>query len=74
MPISSLSDQHVDWLERTVTGEAQECHADGYRQLEARELLAKLAPADPMVLELVYLLSRPHLAFPLLKTPAISGI
>jgi len=59
VPISALSDQHVDWLERTVTDESEAFHADGHRQLEAREMLAwmlaKLSPADRMVLELVYL-------------------
>ncbi|MBI4793034.1 MAG: RNA polymerase sigma factor [Deltaproteobacteria bacterium] len=59
VPISSLSDQHVDWLERTVSSEAEQYHASASRQIEARELLdlllAKLSPADRMVLELVHL-------------------
>jgi len=59
VPISSLSEQHVDWLERTVTDEAEQSHDFGKRQMEAREtlglVLAKLSPEDRMVLELVYL-------------------
>lgn len=59
VPISSLSEQHVDWLERTVTDESEQSHDLGNRQMEAREtlalVLAKLSPEDRMVLELVYL-------------------
>ncbi|MBI5558228.1 MAG: RNA polymerase sigma factor [Deltaproteobacteria bacterium] len=59
VPISSLSDQHIDWLERTVCGDCDQLTTAEVRQVEARDLLtwllAKLSPADRMVIELVHL-------------------
>ena len=59
LPVSSLSERHLEWLDRFVSDQAmQKCRQERKRS-EAREILSwvlgQLTPADRMVLELVYL-------------------
>lgn len=57
VPMSSLGDEHREWLDRVAAG--PESLDDAARQAEAREVLeyalSKLSAEDRMVLELVYL-------------------
>jgi RNA polymerase sigma-70 factor (ECF subfamily) len=58
MPISSLTENHQEWLKQVVAAESIQSLEEKGRQLEAKELLhgalAQLAPDDRMVLESVY--------------------
>lgn len=57
--MSSLGDEHREWLERVETSSTGVSIEDIGRQVEARDVLnwalARLTPEDRMVLELVYL-------------------
>ena len=59
VPMSSLSDEHRDWLEKVISTESSLAADEKALRQEAREVLdwalSKLAAADRMVLELVYL-------------------
>lgn len=59
VPMSTLTEKHQNWLEEVMSGESEQSLNEDGIQREARELLdwalAKLAPEDRMVLELVYL-------------------
>jgi RNA polymerase sigma-70 factor (ECF subfamily) len=58
-PMSTLTENHRDWLEKTLSNQSELSFHDRGRQKEARELLdwalGKLSAKDRMVLELVYL-------------------
>jgi len=57
--MSSLTEEHQEWLERVVSNRSGQSFDDKASQREARELLDwaldRLSPGDRMVLELVYL-------------------
>ncbi len=57
VPMSSLGDEHREWLERAASGTASV--EDIAREAEAREVLdyalSKLSPQDRMVLTLIYM-------------------
>jgi len=59
VPMSSLTEEHQEWLERVVSNRSGQSFDDKASQREARELLDwaldRLSPGDRMVLELVYL-------------------
>ena len=59
LPMSSLTEEHQEWLERVVSNRSGQSFDDKASQREARELLDwaldRLSPGDRMVLELVYL-------------------
>ena len=63
LPMSSLTEDHVRWLEQAVADQASQAFYENGAQREGREILDwamdKLSPADRMVLELVYLEGRP---------------
>ena len=58
LPISSLSENHQEWLKQVIATDSAQVLIEKGRQQEARELLkralAKLPPDDRMVLELIY--------------------
>jgi RNA polymerase sigma-70 factor (ECF subfamily) len=58
LPISSLTDDHQEWLNQVMAADSARDLAEKGRQQEARELLewglAQLSPDDRLVLELVY--------------------
>ena len=58
LPISSLTEDHQEWLNQVVAADSAQALVEQGRQQEARELLewglAKLSPDDRMVLELMY--------------------
>jgi RNA polymerase sigma-70 factor (ECF subfamily) len=57
--MSSLGDEHREWIEHTLSEPSGGSLDDIGRQIEAREVLdwalARLTPEDRMVLELVYM-------------------
>lgn len=59
LPMSSLTEEHREWLEKVVSNRSGQSFDDKASQKEARELLNwaldRLSPGDRMVLELVYL-------------------
>lgn len=59
MPLSELTDNHHQWLERAAEGPATADFAQGQGRKEAEEILrwalARLGPEDRMVLELTHL-------------------
>lgn len=59
VPLSSLSENHRNWLENALSDQSDLTHQDAGSQQEAKELLdwalGKLSPKDRMVLEMVYL-------------------
>jgi RNA polymerase sigma-70 factor (ECF subfamily) len=59
LPMSSLTEEHREWLEKGVSNRSGQSFDDKASQKEARELLNwaldRLSPGDRMVLELVYL-------------------
>jgi RNA polymerase sigma-70 factor (ECF subfamily) len=59
LPMSSLTEEHQEWLERVVSNRSGQSFDDKASQREVRELLDwaldRLSPGDRMVLELVYL-------------------
>ncbi len=59
VPISSLSERHLEWLDKFTANQAMQHSLQDKNCLEAKEILAwvfaKLPPADRMVLELIYL-------------------
>ncbi len=59
LPMSDLTDNHRDWLEKTLSNESGQSFYEKGHEKEARELLdwalSKLSARDRMVLELVYL-------------------
>jgi RNA polymerase sigma-70 factor (ECF subfamily) len=59
LPMSSLTEEHREWLEKVVSNRSGQSFDDKASQKEARELLdwalARLSPGDRMVLELVSL-------------------
>lgn len=59
IPLSQLSEQHQDWLDRLTEHQSEESFAHLARQREARDILdqalAQLSPDDRLVLSLVYL-------------------
>jgi RNA polymerase sigma-70 factor (ECF subfamily) len=58
-PMSDLTENHRDWLEKTLSNQSDKSFHEKGREREARELLdwglSKLSTRDRMVLELVYL-------------------
>ena len=62
LPMSSLREEHREWLERVMSDRSDQSFDDGVSQEKARELLEwaldRLSPEDRMVLELVYLEGR----------------
>jgi RNA polymerase sigma-70 factor (ECF subfamily) len=59
LPMSSLAEEHQEWLEKILSNRSGQSFDDKASQREARELLDwaldRLSPGDRMVLELVYL-------------------
>ncbi|MDO9514501.1 MAG: RNA polymerase sigma factor [Syntrophales bacterium] len=59
VPMSSLTQQHQEWLENVMSDTSDQAFAEHGSRKEAREVLdwalAKLSAEDRMVLELVYL-------------------
>ena len=59
VPMSSLAEEHQEWLEKVVSNRSGQSFDDRNSQKKARELLDwaldRLSPGDRMVLELVYL-------------------
>jgi RNA polymerase sigma-70 factor (ECF subfamily) len=59
LPMSSLTEEHQEWLEKVLSNRSGQSFDDKASQREARELLDwaldRLSPGDRMVLELVYL-------------------
>jgi len=59
LPMSSLTEEHQEWLENVVSNRSGQSFDDRNSQEKARELLDwaldRLSPEDRMVLELVYL-------------------
>ncbi len=59
MPMSSLSEEHQEWLEKVASNRSRQSFDDKDSQKKARELLDwaldRLSPEDRLVLELVYL-------------------
>ncbi len=59
IPLSALSEEHQNWLERFTEHQSNESFDSLARQREAREILdqalARLSPDDRLVLSLVYL-------------------
>ena len=59
MPMSSLTEEHKEWLEKVASDRSHQSFDDMDSQKKARELLNwaldRLSPEDRMVLELVYL-------------------
>jgi RNA polymerase sigma-70 factor (ECF subfamily) len=59
LPMSSLTEEHQEWLERVGSNRSGQSFDNKASQREARELLDwaldRLSPGDRMVLELVYL-------------------
>ena len=59
VPMSSLSEEHQEWLEKIALNRSHQSFHDKDSQKRARELLDwaldRLSPEDRMVLELVYL-------------------
>jgi RNA polymerase sigma-70 factor (ECF subfamily) len=59
LPMSSLAEEHREWLEKVVSNRSGESFDDKDSRKKARELLDwaldRLSPEDRMVLELVYL-------------------
>jgi RNA polymerase sigma-70 factor (ECF subfamily) len=62
-PLSSLGEDHTDWLENTMARESGASFDSGESRMMARDLmmraLAQLSPADRAVIELVHLEERP---------------
>ncbi|HEY3277044.1 MAG TPA: RNA polymerase sigma factor [Syntrophorhabdaceae bacterium] len=62
IPMSSLSEQHREWLETTLSDRSSAAFYEHNPEREAREVLdwaiGALSPADRMALELVYLEGR----------------
>ncbi len=62
-PMSSLDEDHADWLENTMTEEPDASFNRNESRMMAREItmmaLAQLSPADRTVIELVHLEERP---------------
>jgi len=62
LPMSSLSEEHQEWLEGVMSDRSDQSFDDKVSQEKARELLTwaldRLSPEDRMVLELVYLEGR----------------
>jgi RNA polymerase sigma-70 factor (ECF subfamily) len=62
-PISSLGEEHADWLEKTEAGEPEASFNRAESRIMARDLmmraLAQLSPGDRAVIELVHLEERP---------------
>lgn len=62
-PMSSLDEDHADWLENTMTEEPDASFDRAESRMMAREItmmaLAQLSPADRAVIELVHLEERP---------------
>ncbi len=59
LPMSSLTEQHKDWMEQVIADQSKRSFFEHGAQKEARELLDwaldRLSAEDRMVLELVYL-------------------
>lgn len=59
IPLSSLNEEHQEWLETVIDGRARKAFDGNESRKEARELLqlamAELSPEDRMVLTLVHL-------------------
>jgi len=59
MPMSSLTEEYQEWLEKVVSNRSDQSFEDKDSQKKAREFLDwaldRLSPEDRMVLELVYL-------------------
>ena len=62
-PMSSLDEEHADWLENTKAGEPETAFDRSESRMMARDVvmraLAHLSPADRAVIELVHLEERP---------------
>ena len=62
-PMSSLGEEHADWLEKTMAGEPEYSFDRAESRMMARDILmralAHLSPADRAVIELVHLEERP---------------
>ena len=62
-PMSSLDEEHADWLENTKAGEPETAFDRTESRMMARDVvmraLAHLSPADRAVIELVHLEERP---------------
>jgi RNA polymerase sigma-70 factor (ECF subfamily) len=62
-PMSSLGEEHAEWLENTMTGRSGASFESAESGMMARDLmmraLAQLSPADRAVIELVHLEERP---------------
>ncbi len=58
-PVSTLSENHQDWLDRVMANQSNEAFNDQRSQKEAKEVLAwalgKLSAEDRMIIEMVYL-------------------
>lgn len=59
VPMSSLTEKHQDWLEKTISDQSSDSFSEKGSQKEAGELLDwaldRLSAGDRMVLELIYL-------------------
>ncbi|MEN6617258.1 MAG: RNA polymerase sigma factor, partial [Syntrophorhabdus sp.] len=59
IPMSSLGDEHREWIEKITSGSSGTSAEEAASQVEAREILswalARLTPEDRMVLELIYM-------------------
>ncbi len=64
IPMSQLSDTHREWLENTITEDADRTFDENGRIADAREILQwalnRLSAADRMVIDLVYLEDLSH--------------
>lgn len=64
LPMSQLTDAHREWLENTISEDAEKTFDENEQIEHARELLKwalnKLSAADRMVIDLVYLEERSH--------------
>ncbi len=62
-PMSSLGEDHADWLESTMAGEPENSFNSAESRMLARDVmmraLEQLSPADRAVIELVHLEERP---------------
>ena len=62
-PMSSLGEEHADWLENTMTGEPEISFERADSRMMARDVMMRaldqLSPADRAVIELVHLEERP---------------
>ena len=62
-PMSSLGEDHAEWLENTMNGEPEDSFNSAESRMMARDVmmraLEQLSPADRAVIELVHLEERP---------------